>query len=105
MWSRPKTSKGLGRERKRHGVDLRPGAKGRSAMVLVNSDFAIEAARPLPPNVVMVGPVGLPPVEQLPPDLEACPSPHLPPLEKRILKRKELIRKLASGGREGGREA
>lgn len=49
-------------------------------MLLVNYDFAIEAARPLPPNVVMVGPLGLHPAKPLPPDLEARPpTPTWPP--------------------------
>jgi hypothetical protein len=61
--------------RKKYGVDLRAGAKARVAMMLVNSDFAIEPARPLPPNVVLVGPLGLDQPKALPPDLKAGPPP------------------------------
>eukprot|EP00884_Botryococcus_braunii_P019292 jgi/Botrbrau1/6046/Bobra.0042s0029.1 len=55
---------------RQHAVDLRPGSKARSAMVLLNSDFSFEEARHLPPNVHMVGPLMMDEPKPLPADLE-----------------------------------
>ncbi len=56
-----------------HGIDL--GSKEalrRGVMHLLNTDFALEWPRALPPNVKLVGPLMPEPAKPLPPDLQAC---------------------------------
>jgi hypothetical protein len=61
---------------KEFGVDLTTdGARGRDALTLLNSDFAVEWPQPLPPYIKLVGPVMVEEIKPLPGDLQVYESP------------------------------